>query len=302
MHIRDLECAACWLYSWLPCWALLLEPPSCHHTVAVHLLWDMCLHPGQLLLEDTPLHASAYDPRDASSALPEILPLMLSLWPQVLKRRYGKEADIWSCGVILYILLSGVPPFWGETEQQIFDAVAKGHIDFKTDPWPHVSTEAKDAVRTMLQQVACPSLHHGICGGAFSLLWLNAALHCFPFQCSPLQATGSLCAMLHMKSPAHMFACRRDDAILLCMQDPKKRATADAILQHGWMKENGTASDRPLDNVIVKRMQGFLHMNKLKKEALKVMATGMSPEEIAGLRSLFQVGHMAPNLLLLPQA
>ena len=57
------------------------------------------------------------------------------------------------------------------------------------------------------------------------------------------------------------------------------------------MRENGTASDRPLDNVIVKRMQGFLHMNKLKKEALKVMAAGMSPEEIAGLRSLFQVRH-----------
>ena len=72
-------------------------------------------------------------------------------------------------------------------------------------------------------------------------------------------------------------------------QDPKKRATANEILQHSWMRENGTASDRPLDNVIVKRMQGFLHMNKLKKEALKVMATGMSPEEIAGLRSLFQV-------------
>ena len=71
-------------------------------------------------------------------------------------------------------------------------------------------------------------------------------------------------------------------------QDPKKRATANEILQHSWMRENGTASDRPLDNVIVKRMQGFLHMNKLKKEALKVMAAGMSPEEIAGLRSLFQ--------------
>ena len=73
------------------------------------------------------------------------------------------------------------------------------------------------------------------------------------------------------------------------VQDPKKRATANEILQHSWMRENGTASDRPLDNVIVKRMQGFLHMNKLKKEALKVMAAGMSPEEIAGLRSLFQV-------------
>ena len=48
----------------------------------------------------------------------------------------------------------GSPPFWGETEQQIFDAVAKGHIDFKTDPWPNVSSEAKDAVRVMLQQAS----------------------------------------------------------------------------------------------------------------------------------------------------
>ena len=55
--------------------------------------------------------------------------------------------------MILYILLSGVPPFWGETEQQIFEAVGKGHIDFKTDPWPHISSEAKDCVRRMLQPV-----------------------------------------------------------------------------------------------------------------------------------------------------
>lgn len=73
------------------------------------------------------------------------------------------------------------------------------------------------------------------------------------------------------------------------MQDPKKRLTAQQILQHDWMKENGTASDRPLDNVILNRMRGFAGMNKLKKEALKVIATGMSPEEIAGLRALFQV-------------
>ena len=54
------------------------------------------------------------------------------------------------------------------------------------------------------------------------------------------------------------------------------------------MRENGTASDRPLDNVILTRMRGFAGMNKLKKEALKVIAAGMSPEEIAGLHALFQ--------------
>lgn len=42
---------------------------------------------------------------------------------------------MWSLGVILYILLSGLPPFWGDTEDQIFKMVLKGVIDFKTDPW-----------------------------------------------------------------------------------------------------------------------------------------------------------------------
>jgi serine/threonine protein kinase len=54
--------------------------------------------------------------------------------------------------VILYILLSGVPPFWAENEDGIFDAVLKGHIDFTSEPWPSISNSAKDLVKRMLRQ------------------------------------------------------------------------------------------------------------------------------------------------------
>ena len=71
--------------------------------------------------------------------------------PEVLQQRYGPEIDIWSAGVILYILLSGVPPFWVETEQGIFDATFRGNNDFESEPWPSISSGAKDLVKRMLE-------------------------------------------------------------------------------------------------------------------------------------------------------
>ncbi|KAL6976648.1 Calcium-dependent protein kinase 32 [Sarracenia purpurea var. burkii] len=70
--------------------------------------------------------------------------------PEVLKRNYGVEIDVWSAGVILYILLCGVPPFRAETEQGIAQAIIRSVIDFKRDPWPIVSENAKDLVKRML--------------------------------------------------------------------------------------------------------------------------------------------------------
>ncbi|KAK7392723.1 hypothetical protein VNO78_21169 [Psophocarpus tetragonolobus] len=70
--------------------------------------------------------------------------------PEVLRKRYGPEADVWSAGVIIYILLSGVPPFWGESEHEIFEAILNHELDFTSDPWPAISDGAKDLVRKML--------------------------------------------------------------------------------------------------------------------------------------------------------
>lgn len=142
--------------------------------------------------------------------------------PEVLNRNYGAEADIWSAGVILYVLLSGVPPFWGETEEGIFNEIRRGHLDFVTAPWPSISSSARDLVKKML---------------------------CY---------------------------------------DPKERISASEVLNHPWMREDGDASDKPIDIAVLTRMKQFRAMNKLKRVALKVIAENLSEEEIIGLKEMFK--------------
>ncbi|RWR90003.1 CDPK-related kinase 5 [Cinnamomum micranthum f. kanehirae] len=70
--------------------------------------------------------------------------------PEVLHRSYSSEADVWSVGVIAYILLCGSRPFWAGTESGIFRAVLKADPSFDEPPWPSLSVEAKDFVKRLL--------------------------------------------------------------------------------------------------------------------------------------------------------
>ncbi|KAL9234787.1 hypothetical protein vseg_009614 [Gypsophila vaccaria] len=143
--------------------------------------------------------------------------------PEVLKRNYGPEVDVWSAGVILYILLCGVPPFWAETEQGVAQAIIRSVVDFKRDPWPKVSDTAKDLVKNMLNP------------------------------------------------------------------DPKKRLTAQEVLDHPWLQNINKASNVSLGETVKARLKQFSVMNKLKKKALKVIAEHLSMEEAAGIKEAFDM-------------
>ncbi|XP_016361112.1 peripheral plasma membrane protein CASK-like [Sinocyclocheilus anshuiensis] len=70
--------------------------------------------------------------------------------PEVVKREpYGKPVDVWGCGVILFILLSGCLPFYG-TKERLFEAIVKGKYKMNPRQWSQISESAKDLVRRML--------------------------------------------------------------------------------------------------------------------------------------------------------
>ncbi|KAJ1701065.1 hypothetical protein LUZ63_000844 [Rhynchospora breviuscula] len=141
--------------------------------------------------------------------------------PEVLKRNYGPEVDIWSAGVILYILLCGVPPFWAETEQGVAQAIIRSLVDFERDPWPKVSDHAKDLVKRMLEP------------------------------------------------------------------NPKRRLTAQGVLDHPWLQNPKKAPVVSLGESVRTRLQQFSVMNKFKKRALKVIAEHLTIDEVADIKDLF---------------
>lgn len=198
---------------------------NCHALGVMH----RDLKPENFLLantkEDSPLKATDFGMSvffKPGEEFSDIVGSAYYIAPEVLRRKYGCQADVWSCGVILYILIAGVPPFWAENEAGIFDAILLGKLDFKSDPWPSISTSAKDLVRKMLKQ------------------------------------------------------------------DPKARITASEVLDHPWIKPNGSASDKPLQSTVVSKLKQFAAMNKMKKLALRIIATSLSEKEIVGLNKIFQ--------------
>lgn len=70
--------------------------------------------------------------------------------PEILMRRHNYKCDIWSCGVIAYILLSGTMPFWDEDEDKLFELIKKGKYEVNDQYWTRVSILAKKFVKRLM--------------------------------------------------------------------------------------------------------------------------------------------------------
>lgn len=73
--------------------------------------------------------------------------------PEILKGKpYDYRIDLWSLGVIMYILFCGYPPFFGNTDNEIVHSIVKDCIEFEEDDWKHVSNEAKQIIKGLLEK------------------------------------------------------------------------------------------------------------------------------------------------------
>jgi calcium-dependent protein kinase len=68
-----------------------------------------------------------------------------------LKKKYTEKCDIWSIGVVMYVLLCGYPPFNGANDKAIIESVLKGKFSLDEPEWDEISSEAKDLVKRMLE-------------------------------------------------------------------------------------------------------------------------------------------------------
>ena len=175
--------------------------------------------------------------------------------PEVLRREYTVKCDLWSVGVIAYILLCGYPPFYGDNDREIFKRVAAGKFQFPSPEWDHISKHAKDFVAALLQvdqkkrPTAAEALAH-----PFLDIQRQKGERCL----SPIMAPNG---------------------------------GAPSFDHHNTTTPSGlppNVSDDEKLAAVARRMRRFVRMTKLKRLALNVLSRELTGSELQHLHSVFR--------------
>jgi len=164
--------------------------------------------------------------------------------PEVLHRSYSVEGDLWSIGVISYILLCGSRPFWARTESGIFRSVLRANPNFDDSPWPSISPEAKDFVKRLLNKDHRKRM-------------------------TAAQALG----MFHLNFLPNLVLLNK---MLLVYEIPKCYSMVPAnrefpiyFAAHPWLRNE--KNPIPLDILIYKLVKSYVRTSPLRRAALKVV-------------------------------
>jgi len=229
--------------------------------------------------------------------------------PQVLQGKYDCGCDLWSCGVMMYVLLCGYPPFFGESDADILAKVRLGNYSFNAADWKHISDDAKNLIRALLKMnprdryTAEQALNHS---------WIKSEAQ------EPADATEHVLVVLATEtgqSDRITIRCTGIDGneivshedgqgVTVCelraqvAETLKVEASRVQLVLPGGDMFADAADHMPLSTALqdplakrstrlLTKLTGFRAANKLKKATLLVIASELSDVEIKKLRETF---------------
>ena len=189
--------------------------------------------------------------------------------PEVLRGRYNEACDMWSMGVILYMLVSGVPPFWGRSDAEIRQRTLRGKYSFPSRQFQHVSEEAMDLIRRLLELdptrriTAAEALRHP---------WVTKAQR------------------------DHVAAAEAAAEAALNAAAAAAAAAGAAAGEGGGGSGDGSGGEgmdmlgavMPSHGEIASSLRQFTDFSAMRKLMLEVVAFTLSASQIAGLREEFE--------------
>ncbi|GBG34755.1 Protein kinase, putative [Hondaea fermentalgiana] len=243
------------------------------------------------------------------------------LAPEVLEKRYDKKCDVWSCGVLMYILLCGYPPFYGDNERQIYNMIRQGVFDFPEAEWGAVSSTAKDLVVKLLDLDphtrpsamealehdwfrGLPAPHRPGAEGAQAAAIARASSSSLSVSSLPSSSAASPAASAapspssatSKASPAPVapesVTSKDEQASTKIETNSNDSKTPVAVASPPSSRrsvgQTSAALTQSLDPAVVDRLRSFANSNKMKRAALGVIVRYLNRKEISALRVQFE--------------